>query len=236
MNHNSSFIFYKSIIMKGKVIMKLYKIYLDEGGRKKFAESLLLSPKASSRIECKVCNTNWVDPKFGRPIEIIFTNNNLPDYSMILPEHFVSEKLKEVIENNSLSNCTFEKVITKTIQDLNEEEIQKIKDNGYKVQKLCSTFSSYYAIHLLPGISIHAEMNVTFKRCHNCGRVETSKKFDDEKSEFTFDLLLDSATWEGYDLFTVKEFPNRYICTEKFIEICKKENITGFTFEEVKVK
>ncbi|MBP0726861.1 hypothetical protein J5Y03_17020 [Bacillus sp. RG28] len=214
--------------------MKFFEVNLDEGRRKKYAEACRLSNKTIEDINCPICNTNWVNGTFDRPIEIILTNNNLPDYTYIFPVHFVSEKLKEVILNYSLSEIAFEEIYTKTLEELNEDQIKMFKLDGLRVKNFCSIPSRYYAIDLPEGISVHSDMSIVLHKCENCGRLSYTE-LKEEKS-MLLNFILDRSTWNGIDFFTVKGFPQVFICTERFIEVCKNENITGMIFKEIEVR
>jgi len=214
--------------------MKFYKIYLDEGKRKKFAEAATLSKIIGEDIECTTCNSKWVKSIIERPIKIILTRNYLPDYTAILPEQkIVSERMKEIIEQYSLAKCTFDKIITKTVDQLTDQQIVDFKMEGENISKFCTIPSSYFTINLNAGISIHSDMNVLLHKCEECGR-RNFTKLKEEKS-MLLNYILDYSTWNGQDLFTETHFTNLFICTERFVEICKLEKITGLGFDEIKV-
>jgi hypothetical protein len=218
--------------------MKFYKIYLDEGRKKKYAEAETLSPIIGENIDCKVCNTKWVKRHIERPIEIILTRNYLPDYTAILPEQkIVSERFKDTIEKYALSDCEFEEIKTKTLSELTEEEILNFKMDGVKINKYCTEPSNYYAIHVPVGISIHPDMNVNIEICQKCRRLSWTKEQNNEGiNKFLLHFILDTSSWKGYDLFTDMHFTNGLICTERFIDICKQEKITGMYFEEIETR
>jgi hypothetical protein len=73
---------------------------------------------------------------------------------------------------------------------------------------------------------------VLVEECEVCGYEKYRPK---EKNNFLPQLYLKNGSWDGSDLFRVKEFPAVVFCSERFVEIYKKHTLTGLLFDEIEM-
>ncbi len=103
---------------------------------------------------------------------------------------------------------------------------------GYKAEPIqiktdseCSTKApQYYYLYVDGSISLdHNAMHYKKKNfCPECGSYNWSRQKIGES-------ILDSSSWNQFDICKLVDYPNIFICTQKVIDVIKKYNLKGFT-------
>ena len=82
---------------------------------------------------------------------------------------------------------------------------------------------NYYYIYVRGSISLdYKSMHYRKKNvCPECGQYTWSRQKIGESA-------LDYASWDGSDICKLAEYPNKFVCTEKVIDVIKKNHLKGF--------
>ena len=219
--------------------MKFYRLVIDEGKRKKFAWAFPPFETDCVPVECSVCGRKWNDSSYGMkkniPYPITFTNNYFPDFMCCQGIDLVSQHMKDVIEESGMAVAKFAKMPVIGKSDFTKEQLKDLRDD-YVVSKLHDEKPIYYRFNSDVGAVLHSDSNVVWVDsgeyvCKHCGYGVGYKQKDYFAPEY---IQLDS--WNGNDLFRVREFGGAFYCTEKFKMLCEQAKFTGIEFREVEAR
>ena len=60
--------------------------------------------------------------------------------------------------------------------------------------------------------------------CSSCGRFEWNR-------QRLYPLYLDEETWDGSDICRVESIPGYIVCTERVVDLVKRQKLKGFSFK-----
>lgn len=220
--------------------MRFYKLFASEGKKKKYAWAFPPFESDDKLIQCDVCGRMWYNSAEG--IEknisypITFTNNHFPDFMSCQGIDLVSQYMKETIEKNGIKVAKFSEMPVIGKSEFTKEQLKELRDDGYDVNKLHDEKPKYYRFNSNIGATLHSDSNVIWvdfgeNICKHCGYGVGYKQKDYFAPEY---IQLDS--WNGNELFKVREFAGALYCTETFKELCEKSEFTGMEFEEVEAR
>ncbi len=220
--------------------MLFYRLGIEEGRRKKYAWAFPPFETDDILVECEICGRKWNDLSEGieknTPYPITFTNNYFPDYMCCQGIDLVSQYMKETIENSGISVAKFAKMPVVGKSEFTKEKIKELRDDGYNINKLHDEKPIYYRLGTDVGAVLHSDSNVVWIDegeyvCKHCGYGVGYEQMDYFAPEY---IQLDS--WNGNDLFKVREFMGAFYCTERFKKLSEEAKFTGIEFEEIEAR
>lgn len=188
----------------------------------KFSEAEAINPKYdSTQTEiCTVCGrglsgSEWIGEK-----SIKLNKKNIPDFLYLyggsnLP-FIVSEKAYSVLIDNDIKGII---------------KADKIDNIFFKGNKLNESFYQIYIARSLCAID-HKQSKIVYgkeypeKKCRLCNPTGKTK-------DFIFGLYFDSNAKVVNDIFNIYEMGNTVFISERFIKVCKDNNLTGLFFEHI---
>jgi len=166
---------------------------------------------------CEKCGRNVRIPRIiNFPVQFYAEGGKrYPDYFHIttpIERHcgmIVSEKALQAFTENEISG--FESMPIEILESCGKNLIKPTDIPQYYYITVQGTVSlDYQAMH-------YRKKNI----CDTCGGFSWSR----EKIGESF---LDAATWSGHDLCKLTDYPNVFICTQKVIEVIKKNGLKCF--------
>lgn len=210
--------------------MKFYKFIHDEGSRRKFSEAVGDYP--TQEITCSVCGRTYSSfiSDNSIPYKVYLTNENYADFVW---EYYqlISESAKVLLQAEEINGYVLDQIIMRGRNDLTKDEIKELKESRYKVENVPVSPPPYYRIIIKHKASLHEKSNIYLKEyCDVCGY----KKYDSDVGFLERKCFIDSCSLNGDDIFGLEGVGGIY-CNERFIDVYKKNKLTGLMFEEVVV-
>ena len=222
--------------------MKFYAICDDEGKgkRKKYAWAFPVYGYPTKKIVCERCNRQWNDfrpiyeERLGFPIAL--TNEYFADIAGCEAMTMVNEKVKLLIESNSIQSVTFSKMPVITQDKLSNEEKKKLRDEGYNVKNLSNINTQYYMLYPEIGANLHESSNFKWVDegeyvCKHCGY-----GVGYELKDYSAPYYIKQSSWNGNDVFRIKELMGSIVCTEKFKDLLIENDVSGVCFKEIEAR
>lgn len=219
--------------------MKFYSISIDER-KKKYASSFPAFGYPTEEIVCNVCGRKWSSFKKmyeeHRSYTIAFTNDYFSDFMSCEFDYLVNEKVKKYLEEKNIKNVRFAEMPVISKSEIKETMIKEISDKGYDINKMHDLKPKYYRLGSNFGAKLHPDSKVIWMddgegRCKHCkygvGYYPT---------EFFVPECISLDSWDGSDLFKVKEFMGKLFCTEKLKLLIEEKNFTGVLFKQITCK
>lgn len=207
----------------------------DPGKRRRFAYAISISDNYWQDIDCKTCGRNWrkaIHYERNDESPAIITNKPLPDF-MFYYVMLISEKTKNVLEEEGIKEYELEKAVVKSMDNLTKEEEIFCKEAKYKAKDFLINPPNYYKI-FIPHIGAESHEKMGLKllgKCDFCGYEEY--EFEEESNGRYMTIKKETIN-PNYDIFRVRGSLIEY-CTERFKNIYEKHKLTGIDFEEVEL-
>lgn len=220
--------------------MIFYRLIVEAGKRKKYAWAFPPFETDDILVECDYCGRKWNNCEDGflnnRTYPITFSNNYFPDYLCCQAIRLVSQRMKEIIENSGVQTAKFAEMPVVGKSEFTKEKLKELRDDGYNINKLHDEKPIYYRLGTDVGAVLHRDSNVVWvdegeNVCKHCGYGVGYQQKDYFAPEY-----IQFGSWNGNDLFKVREFGGAFYCTEKFRLLCENANFTGIEFEKVEAK
>ena len=211
--------------------MDFYKIYTDEGKKKKYAFGILVSEYPYKKINCDTCGKEWRKELLldeNSSLQICLSSINYPDFASIIYHVIISEKAKEAIMYENITGYQLGTLTIVSKDEISPERIKQLREKEYKVQNISSNPPNYYRLFVERSAELHPKSEVFFEECDVCGY----RKYASHKDPFRAEYIKKDS-WNGSDLFMVKEFGAVIYCTERFVEVYQKHKLTGLLFKKV---
>jgi hypothetical protein len=217
--------------------LKIYKTSSDPGKGRRFAYAVNIDSDTLVEIDCKVCNNKWnkkllYDKNVKSPI--LISNKPLPDF-MFYYVGLISERAKNIFEEEGITGYELEKAVVKSFDNLSEEEELYCKEMKYKRKDFLDNPPNYYKLFTDVGAEIHEKAKLKLlEKCDVCGHLYYEFN-NPEGWRFTpasLTIKKDSVTND--DLFKVIGYGGEF-CSEKFKKVYDKYKLTGLNFEEVEL-
>lgn len=226
--------------------MKFYQISLDEGKREKYAYARTYIDLPEDIRTCSMCGrlVDWnYDYYLNNNVEsfsIILTNEHFPDYTYCDSysglHDVISERCIELLDKEGFNAYTTVKLTTISREEMSEEKIKAFRDSqGLRKAKLISNLKPiYYRILAEIGAELHDDSNRIWRDgCKNCG---TGSGYWPKDNDYFAPMFIKSSSWNGNDIFRVKETALTTYCTERFNDFFKDNKLTGIKFDEVEAR
>lgn len=228
-----------SKLISKEALMEIYAISVDEGRKKKFSFGIIIGQYPSKIINCRSCGRAWKKDlllEHDISIKILLSNENYPDFLGVMHHVLVSKVAMEVINNENLTGYVLKRIKPMSVNDLLSDEKKILRQEGYKVNNFSSNPPIYFRMFIDEGAMLHSESNVhLIEKCIDCGFQSYATVGENYVDPFQ-PIIIDKSSWNGQDLFLIKELGARIFCTEKFVEIYEKYKLSGLVFEKVEIK
>ncbi|MDQ0917038.1 hypothetical protein [Paenibacillus sp. V4I5] len=215
--------------------MTFYSFSSDEGKKKKFATGVkvVLRPPSFEDIHCSDCGIHWrktVNSEEGKA-QFVLTNNHYADFLYSSDGLLISERAIEVFDLEGISGYSKTEIIVSSPKETPAEFQRLLRLAGENVKKMPENPPQYYMVMINGLISLHQEQNLKFIHCNKCGLVRAVSP----GSSFIntdHNLIIDASSWRCEDIMNTN-YPARNVCTERFIEIYHKHELTGLIFSDL---
>lgn len=217
--------------------MKIYKMTSDPGKRRRFAYAIETIDDGFIDLNCNICKKEGKGLPFkkkNRNVPLIISNKPLPDF-MFYYITLISERVKNIFEEEGITGYELEKAIIKSTDNLTEDEELYFKENRYKQKDFLVNPPDYYKMFIPKfGAEPHESLGVKLiSKCNACGY--ENYELDTPYAGILSPMILKKESIIiSNDLFTVKAYGGEY-CTERFKNIYDKHKLTGLNFEEVEL-
>lgn len=162
------------------------------------------------------------------------SNDFYPDFLWYFIDH-ISGKAKNVLETERITGYQLEKAHIVSVNDLTDMQKRELRHDGFKVNKIPPDPPEYYKLHVSLGAEFHEKSNIILvESCDECGYEKYITKGKDwvESSD---GIILRKDSLNGSDLFLAKGYGFSVYCTERFVEVYNKHELTGLLFREIEV-
>lgn len=168
-------------------------------------------------VSCPICAERVSGAYWLPPREVVLTKRNAPDFLYCYSDNapfVISERALHVIQNAGLTGIT------------HAEEIDIVRFQRKSKKEV--VIPKYYHIELARSrITINHEKSVIHygkssrtNTCALCRQVPATL-------DFTRRLAFNADVYEGYDIFHIYELGDTAFVSERFVEICRKNNLTN---------
>jgi hypothetical protein len=214
--------------------MKFYKISTDGGKKLKFAHGINLNDRDYERIECPSCNIVTSSDVVSdlSSIKLALTNNHFPDFLGYIYHKMASERSVEILAYENISGYNSVPLDMVPFDAITPEQKRDLRLFGNDVKKFATDPPPYYLLRAVGKAELHEKTGLIVKHCSQCGNTKIStpgKIYVDPDHPW----YVQRNTWDGSDLFTVQYFPSAFLCSEHFLEVYNKHNLTGLLFKEI---
>ena len=220
--------------------MKFYRLSTDEGRPKKYAWAFPTYGYPTQTVECDICGRSWntFENIFDKNISfsITFTNNHFADFIACEAFHMTNQSVKNWCESNGISSVIFTKMPIIGKSEFTKEALKSCRERGYNTAKFHDEKPVYYMLSATVGAKLHPDSGVQWVDkgdwvCPHCGYGVGYKKEDYGKPD-----CIELSSWNGNDLFKVREYDATLFCTEKFKHMCQDARVSGIIFDEIVAK
>lgn len=128
-----------------------------------------------------------------------------------------------------LSHHAIEVLLSNCISGIYKtERVLLIEQESYNKSVSHSVIPVYENTRISGRAELHFEQMFLKKKnyCSLCGQFEWNRKRIPP-------LVISSHSWDGSDLCIVTSMPGEIVCSKKFVEIVRKNKLSGFSFEEI---
>lgn len=152
--------------------------------------------------------------EFISPLDYILEGKRLGDTAYISGYYAVSRRVKEIFENNNISNCEFIPMNCTEWRERNGSRKDKSEVEYYfmQVKSTCGL-----------ALDIHGS------ECPHCPVCNSLEYIAPDFEGFAFD----ESKWDGSDIFVFENKDNVPIITERLKKILAKEKLTNVEFEKI---
>jgi hypothetical protein len=210
--------------------MVFYNLITDAGRKKRFAYGISIEEITYKEKKCSVCGVERNVPVNEAEIDTIaLSNDYFPDflgYYYKPPFNLISEKAKEVFIRENVTAYNLGRINVVSVNDLSEGTKKRLRLEGDAVKLFATNPPMYSVLHALGKAQLHEKSEITVEECKACGNIQLNMDLDHPK-------YIKNETWDGSDLFLVPYFPALIFCSERFVEIYTKHNLTGLLFTKV---
>lgn len=217
--------------------MEFYALSIDEGQRKKFAYGVLVDDYPNEEVICTHCGREWDKDLLIHDdiaLEIVLSNNYYSDFLGVIYHVLISDKVYNLLKNEKVTGFHLKDVVIKSVLDLSSEKLKELSKRGYIVKKFSHEKPLYYRLLVDGNAQAHKNSEVILTEfCEICG-FELYTTIGKSYIDPFHPIYIDMQTWNGDDLFLVKELGSRIFCTEKFKNIYNNNNLSGLIFDKVK--
>jgi hypothetical protein len=220
--------------------MNLYTLLTDEGRRKKYAYGIIISKKVINKIycpECKMMQENYSNICKDISYTLALSNDYYADFAQdtgLIYGYMILEKTLDILHLENITGFYTKNDLNILSGEQLTLDIRKsLKNDGFKIDKIANNPPKYHTLFANYGAKSHVATNrFITKECSLCGYLEVIDKGDALRSY----VYLQKGTWNGNDLFRVKEYGNQIFCSERFKGIYEKYKLTGLKFDFNKVE
>lgn len=212
--------------------MKFYTLGIEEGRKKKYANAIEIKGFVYEPIHCNVCGRTWGRHHLDKELIIAMTNDNFPDFAGHMFYILVSERAKSILNQAQLSSFKFIDVRTLSREEISPEKLKDLRNEGENVKKIAISPPPYYLLRTHKAAKLHPDTQIGVMECKECGYHAPYTLGMDYVSCETLKII-DLKSWDGNDLFLVENFSELIFCTENFVDLYNKHELTGLRFQEV---
>ncbi len=220
--------------------MKFFRMFSDEGRKKRVAWAFPVYGYPSRKIVCERCNRQWNDfshiykERLGFPISL--TNEYFADIATCEAMPMANEKVKRLIETYNIQSVIFSEMPVVTQDELSNEEKKKLREEGYNVKTLSNIKPQYYMLYPEIGANLHENSNFKWVDegeyvCKHCG-YGVGYKLNDYLAPY----YIKESSWNGTDIFRIEELMGSIICTEKVKNLFVENDVSGVLFKEIEAR
>lgn len=205
----------------------------NEGKKNKFAYGIVVSSTKNS--QCSTCNAKQNDylHNDGINFKIVLSNENYPDFVLVANQYLISIKAKTVLLEENISPVDCEKFCINSKEDLSTSELKDLKDRGYNTSRIATHPPEYFTVNTPIGGEVHEQSNINLAyKCPTCGHEKYATIGYTYVNPLT-EYYINESSWNGYDLFRIKQLGKSLFCTDKFVEVYKRYKLTGLEFVKV---
>jgi predicted Zn-ribbon and HTH transcriptional regulator len=222
------------LISKVVNYMKFYRLSTDEGKKKKYAFGILISDYPSKTIKCPSCHREWRKELLLEKetnLTICLSNSYYADFSGVVYHTLISEKAKDIFYDTQIKGYTLGEMEILKKEEVPQETIKELRDEGYKVKNISDNPPRYYRLFVEIGARLHPKSEVIPNGyCKDCGYEDYVTKGEDYVDPF-HPLYIKHDSWNGNDLFMVKELGGAIFCSQRFVDIYTETKLTGLLFK-----
>ncbi len=218
--------------------MKIYEMASDSGKRKRYACAVDIGNEFWLDIDCKVCGRQWkkiVHYEKNDKSPMLILNKPLPDF-MFYYVMLISERAKNIFEEEGIIGYELEKAVVKSFENLTEEEELYCKEMKYKPKDFLDNPSDYYKLFVSNiGAEPHEKLGLKLVgKCDSCGY--ENYEFNEPFTGILTPMIINKESINtDYDIFTVRGSGLTKYCTEKVKNIYEKHKLTGINFKEIEL-
>lgn len=217
--------------------MRYYCLEIDEGEKEPYAYGASVGEWPRKEIHCPLCQREWKKSTmydWGTDTPIVLSNDNYPDFLWFYINH-ISGKAKDVLEREKITGYSLEKAHVLSVRDLSDLQLKELRRQGIRIHKIPTEPPVYHKLHVAVSAEFYKKSNVILlDRCPECG-YETYSAESKERIEARDYLYLREESLKGADLFRAKGYGVTVYCSERFVEVYKRNELTGLTFTEIEV-
>lgn len=214
--------------------MNFYRLSTNEGKKKKYAFGILISDYPSRIIKCLSCHREWRDDLLLEKetnLTICLSNIHYADFIDVVYHTLISAKARETFCNKQIKGYSLGNIIIQKKEEVQQETIIELRNDGYKVQNISDNPPKYYRLFVEIGAELHPESEVILTgKCNDCDFEEYITKGEDYVDPF-HPLYIKDDSWNGNDLFMVKELRGAIFCSQRFVDIYTEARLTGLLFD-----
>lgn len=167
---------------------------------------------------CPICGTPVSGGKWVEPKKVVLSGKKAPDFLLCIPpdvHYLLSERAMEAVRSYGITGI----IKAEKIQDVAYKRHGTLKAPDYyqlTIERSRVTINHQVSI-------IQYMMSHSTRTCPLCRQVPAL--YDSIGK-----LQLNLEQYEGYDIFHIYELGNCVFLSQKFVDMCKQEKLTGFWY------
>lgn len=214
--------------------MKFYTLGATSiGPRSQYALGLILGDVPSRVINCPVCGRTWKElqlTSFDIPLRAMLYGRRIPDATWLFSVVIFKTLVLDNLRDKGLSGIIGKQISMVSGCQASSAELEQYIREGYSRDRMVNSPPEFSILIPEVGINLHPESQVELReQCEVCGYTKYSTIGASEMDPFA-QHYLDLRTWNGNDVFRVREWANAVVCTERFVNEWKRGKYTGLDF------
>lgn len=201
--------------------------------RSPHAIGLLLGEVPSTVINCPICQRTWEKLQLTSldiPLRAVLYGKRIPDATWLFSVVILRTLILDNLRGKGLSGIIGKQISMVSGCQASSTELEQYIREGYSRDRMVDSPPEFSILIPDVGIHLHPESQVELQeQCDACGYKKHRTIGSSEMDPFV-QHYLDLRTWNGNDVFRVREWADAVVCTERFVDEWKRGKYTGLDF------
>lgn len=213
-----------------------FRVGIDSGRRKRFAYAVTIDAKDIDEFKCpKCCMINYEELLHDESLmlKVVLSNNHFPDFMEYTFNKLISKMADNRLDEANITGYKVSKIEVISANHISADIKKQFRQDGYKVTDFATSPPEYNRLIICGKAMLDKKTGIILtEQCEKCGSkkyVTSGLTYVDPYQVF----YINKESWDGSDIFSVEGFPSIIFCTERFVNVCRTQNLAGLVFDKI---